>query len=309
MENSMSPMKLYVVDVFATKKYTGNQVAVIECDQPLEVELMLRIARELSLPEVSFVQNKPNKDGSYNVRIFTPEREISFSGHPTLGTAFIIHNFLDTKKKDEILLNLPSGQVSIEISQLDKKGDSNLISKNKPCLLSKQKNPEFGRIYEPVLLSKILGLEPQNFDKNFPIQEVTIGLPVILVPLNSLEILKQIKINLERYNWLIQRTQAKLILAFCSETKHPENDLHVRVFADYYGVPEDAASGSSNGGLAAYLAKYRYFDEDHVDVRIEQGYEIGRPSLILAKAQIKSDGIIDVSIGGSVHLVVEGEIL
>ena len=309
MENSMSPMKLYVVDVFATKKYTGNQVAVIECDKPLEVELMLRIAGELSLPEVSFVQNKPNPDGSYNVRVFTPEREISFSGHPTLGTAFIINNFLSTKKKDEILLNLPSGQVSIEISQLEKKGDSNFISKNKPCLLSKQKNPEFGRIYEPVLLSKILGLEPKNFDKIFPIQEVTIGLPVILVPLKSLEIIKQIKINLERYNWLIQRTQAKLILAFCSETEHPENNLHVRVFADYYGVPEDAASGSSNGGLAAYLAKYRYFNKDHVDVRIEQGYEIGRPSLILAKAQIESDGIINVSIGGLVNLVVEGEIL
>ena len=81
--------------------------------------------------------------------------------------AKVIGNVWSTKKKDEILLNLPSGQVSIEISQLDKKGDSNLISKNKPCLLSKQKNPEFGRIYEPVLLSKILGLEPQDFDKNF----------------------------------------------------------------------------------------------------------------------------------------------
>ena len=132
MENSMSRMKFYIVDVFATKKYTGNQVAVIECDHPLEVELMQRIACELSLPEVSFLQNKPNPDGSYNVRIFTPEREISFSGHPTLGTAFIINNFLNTEKKDEILLNLPSSQVSIEISQLKKKGDSNFISKNKP---------------------------------------------------------------------------------------------------------------------------------------------------------------------------------
>ncbi len=302
-------MKFFIVDVFATKKYTGNQVAVIECDQPLEVELMQRIALELSLPEVSFVQNQPNKDGSYNVRIFTPEREVSFSGHPTLGTAFIINNFLISKKKDEILLNLPSGQVNIEISQLEKKRDSNFISKNKPCLLSKQKNPEFGRIYEPVLLSKILGLSPQDFDKNFPIQEITIGLPVILVPLKNLEILKQIKVNLERYNWLIQRSQAKLILVFCSQTEQSENNLHVRVFADYYGIPEDAATGSSNGGLAAYLAKYKYFGQDHVDVRIEQGYEINRPSLILAKAQVKSDGVIDVSIGGLVNLVVEGTIL
>ena len=305
----MSHMKFFIVDVFATRKYTGNQVAVIECDGPLEVELMQRIACELSLPEVSFVQNQPNSDGSYDVRIFTPEREVSFSGHPTLGTAFIINNFLIPKKKDEILVNLPSGQVSIGISKIENTGDSNFISKNKPCLISPQKNPEFGRIYEPVLLSKILGLSPQDFQKDFPIQEVTIGLPVILVPLKSLEILKQIKVNLERYKWLIQRTQAKLILVFCSETEHPENNLHVRVFADYYGIPEDAATGSSNGGLAAYLAKYKYFDKELVDVRIEQGYEIERPSLILAKAQVMSDGVIDVSIGGLVNLVVEGKLL
>jgi len=305
----MSHMKFFIVDVFATRKYTGNQVAVIECDGPLEVELMQRIACELSLPEVSFVQNQPNSDGSYDVRIFTPEREVSFSGHPTLGTAFIINNFLIPKKKDEILVNLPSGQVSIGISKIENTGDSNFISKNKTCLISPQKNPEFGRIYEPVLLSKILGLSPQDFQKDFPIQEVTIGLPVILVPLKSLEILKQIKVNLERYNWLIQRTQAKLILVFCSETEHPENNLHVRVFADYYGIPEDAATGSSNGGLAAYLAKYKYFDKELVDVRIEQGYEIERPSLILAKAQVMSDGVIDVSIGGLVNLVVEGKLL
>ncbi|QEE15563.1 PhzF family phenazine biosynthesis protein [Promethearchaeum syntrophicum] len=305
----MPHMKFFIVDVFATRKYTGNQVAVIECEKPLEVDLMQRIARELSLPEVSFVQNQPNPDGSYDVRIFTPEREVSFSGHPTLGTAYIINNFLIPEQRDEILLDLPSGQISIGVSKIEHTGDSNFISKHKPCLTSPQKNPEFGRIYEPVLLSKILGLSPQDIDNEFPIQEVTIGLPVILVPLKNLEILKQIKINHERYKWLIQRTQAKLILVFCSETEHPENDIHVRVFADYYGIPEDAATGSSNGGLAAYLAKYKYFDNNIVDIRIEQGYEIERPSLILAKAQIMSDGVIDVSIGGLVNLVVEGTLL
>ncbi|MHA1720857.1 MAG: PhzF family phenazine biosynthesis protein [Promethearchaeota archaeon] len=301
----MSRMKFFIVDVFATVKFSGNQVAIIECDNPLEVELMQKIAREISLPEVSFVQNLPNPDGSYNVRIFTPEREVSFSGHPTLGTAFIIHNYLSSEKKDEIILNLPSGHVSIEVSQFD----SSFVSKNKPCLLSAQKNPEFGRIYEPVLLSKILGLEPQDIDTNFPIQEITVGLPFIIVPLKNLEILKQIRINIERYNWLIQRTKAKLLLVFCAETENPENNMHVRVFANYYGIPEDSATGSGNGGLAAYLAKYRYFGQNNVDIRIEQGYEIGRPSLILAKAQIKSDNIIDVSIGGLINLVVEGEIL
>jgi trans-2,3-dihydro-3-hydroxyanthranilate isomerase len=78
------------------------------------------------------------------------------------------------------------------------------------------------------------------------------------------------------------------------------------VFADYLGVPEDPATGSANGCLAGYLVKYSYFGEEPINLRVEQGYEIGRPSLLLLKAQ-KKDGEIEVFVGGKVIMVARGE--
>ena len=118
--------------------------------------------------------------------------------------------------------------------------------------------------------------------------------------------LKRIKVNKEKYFELVSNTQAKSILVFCPETYNPANDLSVRVFADYLGVPEDPATGSANGCLAGYLVQYSYFGEEPINLRVEQGYEIGRPSLLLLKAQQK-DGEIQVSVGGKVIMVAQGD--
>jgi trans-2,3-dihydro-3-hydroxyanthranilate isomerase len=85
-------------------------------------------------------------------------------------------------------------------------------------------------------------------------------------------------------------------------------DLSVRFFADYYGVPEDPATGSANGCLAGYLVEHGYFGTDSIDVRVEQGYEIGRPSLLYLRAERK-EGKIDVSVGRKVQMVARGELL
>jgi trans-2,3-dihydro-3-hydroxyanthranilate isomerase len=97
------------------------------------------------------------------------------------------------------------------------------------------------------------------------------------------------------------------ILIFCPEARHADNDLSVRFFAESIGVPEDPATGSANGSLAGYLVHNRYFDTDRIDLRVEQGYEIGRPSLLLLKAQDMGD-LIDIHIGGKVIPVARGEL-
>jgi trans-2,3-dihydro-3-hydroxyanthranilate isomerase len=84
--------------------------------------------------------------------------------------------------------------------------------------------------------------------------------------------------------------------------------LNVRFFADYYGVPEDPATGSANGCLAGYLVKHRYFGKDQINIRVEQGYEIGRPSLLLLKAEGKEEKI-DVHVGGTVVMIAKGELV
>jgi len=140
------------------------------------------------------------------------------------------------------------------------------------------------------------------------VQEISTGLPFIIVPLKNLNALKKAQIKKEAYFRLIENTDAKAILIFSPQTYKKENDLNVRVFADYYGVPEDPATGSANGCLAGYLVKYRYFENNRIDIRVEQGYEIGRPSLLFLKAEEKEDKI-NVSVGGKVIMTAKGELV
>jgi trans-2,3-dihydro-3-hydroxyanthranilate isomerase len=172
----------------------------------------------------------------------------------------------------------------------------------------KQMDPTFGRTIEPGPISRVLGLDESEIDDRFTIREVSTGLPFIIVPLKSLDAVKRAKVNRDKCFKLVEDTQAKMILVFCPETYHRENDLNVRVFCDYYGIAEDPATGSGNGCLAGYLAKQRYFGNDRIDIRVEQGYEIGRPSLLYLKAE-NEQGKIDVSVGGKVVMVAKGQLL
>ena len=101
---------------------------------------------------------------------------------------------------------------------------------------------------------------------------------------------------------------AKGILVFCPETHEPQNNISVRVFVDYYGVPEDPATGSGNGCLAGYLVKHRYLGQESINLRSEQGYEIGRPSLLLLKTE-PENAKINISVGGKSIVVAQGEFI
>lgn len=170
----------------------------------------------------------------------------------------------------------------------------------------KQNKPTFGRVLDLYKVSDVLNIDKEYIDNRFPIQEVSTGLPVIIVPLKSLEATKKVRINKEKYFELIELTDAKAIMVFSPETYNAENDLNVRDFADYYGIPEDAATGSSNGCLAAYIVNYRYFDKSEINIRVEQGYEIKRQSLLFLRVS-EVNGEIRVNVGGKVEKIAQGD--
>ncbi len=289
---------LYIVDVFAEKKYQGNQLAVIHCKETLSDAKMQRLANEMHFSETTYILSEKKRKGGYDVRIFTPQTEVPFAGHPTLGTAYVLQSEFIRQPVDRIALNLKIGQIEVELTY--KKDHLNL-------LWMRQINPIFSQIINPDSLSRILNLNMEEIDDEFPIQEISTGLPFIIVPLKTLNALQNIEIARDRYFELIRNTQAKALMFFCPQTCNPENDLHARVFTYYYGMPEDPASGSANGCLAGYLIKHRYYGKPEIDIRVEQGYEIGRPSLLYLRAREKEDSI-DVSVGGKVVLVARGEI-
>jgi trans-2,3-dihydro-3-hydroxyanthranilate isomerase len=288
----------YLVDVFAEEKYTGNQLAVFRHVNKLSDNQMQRIAKEMNYSETTFILSDKKHDGGYDVRIFTPETELNFAGHPTLGTAFVIQHEILKEPVKEIILNLKAGKIPVLFD----------YKSQKSCTLwMKQLQPTFGKKFNANLISKILSLDVSDINSSLPIQEVSTGLPVVIVPLRTLEAIKRVRINKDKYFELIKEIEAKTILIFCPETYNEANDLNVRFFADQYGIPEDPATGSANGCLAAYLVKHRYFGIYQIDLKVEQGYEIGRPSLLYLKAE-KKEQEISVYVGGKVKMIAHGKL-
>ncbi|MGQ4650519.1 PhzF family phenazine biosynthesis isomerase [Lyngbya aestuarii] len=293
----MKALTFYIVDVFAVGKYTGNQLAVFTDASGIGESDMQRIAKEINYSETTFMTSLDIKNGGYDVRIFSPNKELPFAGHPTLGTAYIIQQFIIQKPVDTVKINLQVGQIPVSWRGIENTGE---------VLWMRQNLPTFHKKLAATDLLPVLSLNQEEIDPRFPIQEVSTGIPFIIVPLKTQASLKRISINREKYFELVEKTQAKEILVFCPETYAAENDLSVRVFAECLGIPEDPATGSANGCLAGYLAEYSYFGEKFVDIRVEQGYEIGRPSLLLLKAEKNGDAI-EVSVGGKVVMVAKGE--
>jgi len=292
-------MNFYIVDVFAESKYAGNQLAVF-CGAgvaELSEAQMLLIAREINYSETTFIRAPDPRDGGYDVRIFTPKKELPFAGHPTLGTAFVLQQEMIREKVDRVILNLAVGQIPVTFNYHNESAD---------ILWMRQNPPSFGQVLSAESLANVLNLEPDEIDANFPIQEVSTGVPFIIVPLKTLASLKKAQVNLDKYFELVDTMEAKEILIFCPETYSDLNDLSVRVFAHSLGIPEDPATGSANGCLAGYLVEYAYYGEGKIDVRVEQGYEIERPSLLLLQAA-QNEGKIEVLVGGKVVMVAKGE--
>jgi trans-2,3-dihydro-3-hydroxyanthranilate isomerase len=291
--------RFYIVDVFAESRYTGNQLAVVTDAGSMIREEMQQIAREMNFSETSFVASAEKPDGSFDVRIFTPAREVPFAGHPTLGTAFVIREELLERPRDEVILELGVGQIPVRF--VDPGGERGV-------LWMRQRPPEFGEQVEHASIAEVLRLELRDVDDRFPVQEVSTGLPFLIVPIRSLAAVRRARIDRERYDELCEKRNIRAIYFFCPQTRDAANGIHARMFADYFGVAEDPATGSACGCLGGYLVRHRYFGRDALDVRVEQGHEIGRPSLLRVRARERGE-TVEIEVGGKVVMVARGELL
>lgn len=289
--------RFFIVDVFAEEKYAGNQLAVIMDSDGLTTDCMLQITREMNYSESTFITS--HSESGTKVRIFTPGEEVPFAGHPTLGTAYVVQQELIRQNVERVTLDLEVGKIPVTFSYCHGQPDE---------LWMKQIQPVFGQEIEPADIAPVLGITRDLIDTRFPVEEVSTGLPFIIVPLIGLSAVKSCNVNTRALLEFVRPYDAKNILVFCAETYSARNNLNVRVFTDYLGIPEDPATGSANGCLAGYLIKHRYFGEPRLSAKVEQGYEINRPSLLLLRAEEK-DGGIDINVGGRVQMVARGELV
>lgn len=300
-------MDFYIVDVFAEKKYAGNQLAVFRNSAKLSTEEMQAIARETNFSETTFIDSDTERDGGFDVRIFTPTSELPFAGHPTLGTTFIIKEMILQREVERINLNLKVGQIPVVLIYED-----GALSE----LWMQQVTPTFGETLTRKEVAALLNCAAADIDPNFPIQEVSTGIPFYIVPMTSLETVQKLKLNHTKYEAFVQKRAADLkagavvntaFFVFCPQAVESGNDMHARMFDPYYGIPEDPATGSANGCFLSYLLKHNYFNKTALDLRVEQGYEMQRPSILKIRGQRLDDDNYDIFVGGQVKMIARGK--
>lgn len=295
----MLAKEYYTVDVFSAKKYAGNQLAVFTDGRLYSEAEMQQITREMNYSETTFIIPPANPDGSYRVRIFTQAREVPFAGHPTLGTAYIILTEFIREKREKVVLDLPVGKIPVKIE----------YSGETPVRLTMRQNqPTFGKTVAPAAIAAALGLREEEIDADYPAEEVSTGLPFLIVPLKNLAAIKRIRLDNAKCGELFAGLEADAVFCFSPETYAPENTLNARMLAYDLGVAEDPATGSASGCLVAYLLRYGYFGKKDFAISIEQGYEIGRESILYLSGS-EEEGKFNIFVGGAVVPVAKGRLL
>lgn len=293
-------MGFYAVDVFTNKKYSGNQLAVVLVNGVAPSDERMRlIAAEINFSETVFVNTIQRNHGGYDVRIFTPAREISFAGHPILGTAWIIRKYAAPRVTSEIRLNLPVGQIFVNF-EASADGDEVAWFRAPAVRLGGTCSREF--------MARILGLPAHDIETASPVQEITCGISAMIVPLRNLSALKRSILDLNTFAALAAQGFPPYVYLYCRETHDPKNDLCARFFFDAHGVREDPATGNGAAFLGAYLLEHRVFGKSLLSLRIEQGHEVRRPSLVQLRARV-CDDMYEISVGGQVVLTMRGDLL
>lgn len=303
----MKHIPFYIVDVFAEEAYQGNQLSVFLETEGLSVEMMQQMAQETNFAESTFILSNEEKNGGFDVRIFTPAFEVPFAGHPTLGSAYVIQEFILKEKVNRIHLNLGVGQIPVDFYYQDEQ----LIH-----LWMKQINPTFGANFPNEEVASIFGLTSADIDIDFPIQQVSTGIPFIIVPLANMEVMEAIQADQNQFYDFIDSHRDEMMkdgeqvfagfFLFCPHSRRPENDIHARMFFSELGIREDSATGSANGCLLSYLLKHNFFQLDELNLRVEQGYEMGRPSLIQIQGKKIDEENYEIKVGGQVQTIASG---
>jgi trans-2,3-dihydro-3-hydroxyanthranilate isomerase len=289
---------LHVVDVFAERAYAGNQLAVVISERPLPDATMQLIAGETNYSETTFVAPVPEPDGGYRVKMFTPAREIAFAGHPILGTAWVLRRQLGLHSSTQLLLNLAVGQVRVTFERGPGTQDVAWFVAPPVAL---------GATCDRQAMAAALGISLHDFDLDLPVQQASAGTSAMIVPLRTVAALHRSRLDLDAYAPVAAKGFPPLVYLFCLQSYHHRNDIAARFFFEAQGVREDPATGNGAAFLGAYLLAHRVF-KSSFSLRIEQGRQMGRPSIVMLRGRT-IDGGREIAVGGSVVATIRGELL
>jgi trans-2,3-dihydro-3-hydroxyanthranilate isomerase len=262
-----------LVDVFTDRAFAGNPLAVFLDAEKLDAATMQAIAKELHLSETTFVVPPTSAAADHRLRIFTPDTELPFAGHPTIGTAYVL-----TEGKDKAI-RLEEGVGVIRVTVRD--GFVQMEQPIPSCT---------GTTITRKAAADALGLAVEEVRSDVPIQVGSSGLPFTLVPLTNLKAVRR------------ARRPAALdasLYAFAMSAERSGSHVHGRMFDQGLGIGEDPATGSAQGPLGAYLVVHELVQAAPTTrIRSEQGFEIGRPSILDIEVDRAGAAITGVRVGG-----------
>jgi trans-2,3-dihydro-3-hydroxyanthranilate isomerase len=281
------------LDVFTDRRFAGNPLAVVLDAEALDAAAMQAIAREFNHPETVFVFAPADPAHRARVRIFTPARELPFAGHPTVGTAVLLG---PRDGGRDLVLEEGIGAVRCTLESMRGGGGSARFT-------IPQLPTEAGPTADVAAIAAALSLVPEDVGEGRPARW-SAGIPLTFVPIVSLAAIARCRPDLAKFDAAFGAGAA--VYAFCNETAEAGHHFHARMFAPGMGVPEDPATGSAAAAFAGVLAR-RLSDGSHT-ITIEQGYEMGRPSLIHLTAEVAAGRLVSASVGGDAIIVTEGTI-
>lgn len=288
--------RFVVCNVFTQEPFGGNPLAVVLDADGLNTEDMQAIARQFNYSETTFVL-PPRDHGDNEVRIFTPSTEVPFAGHPNIGTAFVLSRKASLAIPKTFRFEEKAGEVPVRAERHDEGVFTELVA---------PESLHLGKEYSADILAPVLSLSPQDIkvDTHQPL-EASVGLPFILIELNSEEALNRARINTSELDKLLEELQHPFLHLYVKT--EGEFDIQARMFAPTDGVPEDPATGSANCALAATLAHFESETDAELKLRIAQGVRMGRPSQLYTHVSKANGKVGEVRIGGYSVMFSEGE--
>jgi trans-2,3-dihydro-3-hydroxyanthranilate isomerase len=293
--------RFFTLDVFTAQRFAGNPLAVVLEPDGLGTATMQTIAREFGHPETVFVFRPDAAGQRARIRIFTPGREIAFAGHPTVGTAVLLAHLDGGASPRELVLGEGVGPVVCVVEPASGGGAARFTVPRPPERIAAS--------MDAARVPAALGLAAGDIGcDGFALENWSAGNPFSFVPVRGLDAIRRAQPDLAKWDDAFGTEGPVGAFLFCRETLEPAHSFHARMFAPRAGVPEDPATGSAVAAFAGILAAAGGLaDGDHA-FAVEQGIEMGRPSLLRLGLTLRGGALQSATVGGDAVIVTEGAI-
>ena len=292
------------VDVFAERSLEGNMLAIFPDAGGLSDTQMQALARETNLSETTFIlpgDAGEEREHGVHVRIFTPQEELPFAGHPTLGTASWLRLYAPTfAGADEVKLRLRAGTIPVRFRPV-RAGERGVYG------TMRQLDPTFGALPDPVALTAALGIRGDDLHPTLRPQVVSTGLPFAVVPLRDTEALGRLAVDAEAVTRALSHSGSTMAYCIAPAGSDAGSEVHWRARMRFY-AGEDPATGSAAGCAISYLVRQRAVPPGAITV-IAQGVEMLRPSRLVVSAQLDGERVHGVEVGGRTIPVAVGRFI